>query len=453
MSGKRKVDEVTHLGERARKRNDTADRLCDSLGDATAPSADMTIPASPIVNDPSPIEYRGGFYYPKTKEQVQQLVQWARRPSKRTFDFVVHDAPGFLQKINLLGEQPLTVRVRGAGHSFPRRKTFTNSNPGLNPREVNIRLDEMRSVTWHDPEEGIVDVEAGINLRYDPTNPRFSDEENGLLQILSRKGKGWTLKDLGGIVMQTLGGYLSTGSAGGSLKSKLSLDHSIQRFTLVDGTGEIIEVDRQHPLFPSLGVSMGLLGIIVSVRLECTPLFSVEGCERFTTVEDCKIDLFGDGNEVDKDNLEQFFHKQDYARILYYPLANKVGVWQANKIPKHQTLPESKKKLYENPAAKDPQVLGALVQAIFTNMQNWTKLPQKIEGVLMRTRELMEEKGTTARQELEGMHNDVRTHSARTRAHTLSLAHTARTRAPTHTYALTHPLSHLHIRTHAGPLR
>ena len=127
----------------------------------------------------SPVEISSdGFYRPSTIGEVQALIKWAKQP------FHVG-----------LPNGPLAIRVRGAGHTFPRRATFTNSDPGVNPREINIRLCKMREVTWVDEDEGIVDAEAGINLRCDPNNYRYSDMKNGLLQELA--SKNWTLLDLG----------------------------------------------------------------------------------------------------------------------------------------------------------------------------------------------------------------------------------------------------------------
>ena len=151
--------------------------------------------ARPIHSRPPIRQDDDGFYRPSCVQEVKDLVIWAKQP----FHFGMR--PG-----------PLSIRVRGAGHSFPRKAIYTNSIPGLNPREINIRLCKMRKVTWVDEAEGIVDAQAGVNLRCDPNNPRYSNMQNGLLQQLA--AKNWTFIDLGGIVAQTVGGFLSTGSAG-----------------------------------------------------------------------------------------------------------------------------------------------------------------------------------------------------------------------------------------------
>lgn len=246
----------------------------------------------------------------------------------------------------------------------------------------------MRRITWHDEANGIVEAEAGINLRWDPENPS-STKENGLLQQLS--DKGWTLLDLGGIVAQTVGGFLSTGSSGGALDPERSLEKNIEGFTFVDGNGELQRVDQEDDLYPAIGVSMGLLGIITSVRFKCTKLFSVQGEENWTTEKDCEIDLFGPG-EAEKRSLQTFIKEEQYTRILWYPAIDKVGVWKAAELEEHP----KHVKPYINPqhGTDDEECIAGIFGTITGNLQDLSNLPRNIEPLLMCANKLLDKRGT-----------------------------------------------------------
>ena len=57
--------------------------------------------------------------------------------------------------------------------------------------------------------------------------------------------KGWALPDLGGITHQTVSGFLSTGSAGGSLHHDAK--DGVQAMEIVDGTGRVFSVSARDP--------------------------------------------------------------------------------------------------------------------------------------------------------------------------------------------------------------
>ena len=80
---------------------------------------------------------------------------------------------------------------------------------------INIILDRYNKINGN-----IVTVEAGIHLGHDPLDP-LSTKENSLLYQLHHK-YGLSLSDLGGISHQTVGGFLMTGSSGGSLVHGIS---------------------------------------------------------------------------------------------------------------------------------------------------------------------------------------------------------------------------------------
>lgn len=260
-----------------------------------------------------------GSYHPGTEDEICELVRHAR-------------------------ENNLQVRCRGAAHSLG-RVIYTDPGPGEEPvpnkvshhfppkgPNINISLDRYVGVEWVDEKSGVVEVLAGTHLGRDPEDESGrSTLENGLLYQIYRKG--WALSDLGGITHQTVSGFLSTGSAGGSLTYDLA--ENLIAFRVIDGNGtpRWIEKDADPDLFHAFGVSMGLLGIISKVRFQLIPMYTVWGQEIIapSSLEaGCPIDLFG-GGSADKPSLEKFLVDTPYTRILWWPQPkiDRVAIWQA----------------------------------------------------------------------------------------------------------------------------
>ncbi|HJZ69616.1 MAG TPA: D-arabinono-1,4-lactone oxidase [Blastocatellia bacterium] len=259
-----------------------------------------------------------GFYHPTNEEQVIALVKKAYA-------------------------EGLQVRCRGASHStawaiytdpgagdkkVPNKVSEQNPPQGPN---INIMLDQYYKLEWLDKANGIIEVEAGIHLGYDPEDPTHTSTlENSLLYQAFKEG--WALEDLGGITHQTVAGFLSTGSSGGTLMYKL--EDNLLAFRVIDGEGhaEWIKKDRDADLFNALGVSLGLLGIISRVRFKLTKNFYIYGQQITTPTEDdkCPIDLFGPGI-TDKPSMREFLEKTPYTRILWWPQnkVERVVIWEA----------------------------------------------------------------------------------------------------------------------------
>jgi len=229
------------------------------------------------------------------------------------------------------------ICVRGAAHSFPLiGKLEKGSTSGRSYRYV------MLSNMFHvDITGDMVTVKAGCHLGPDPWDPTGkSNLENSLLYQLDQKNLA--LPDLGGITHQTVGGFLSTASSGGS--TKFSFEDALMSIDIVTceaGTGAAVRTFTRpsdptavdDPFYGAGIATMGLFGVIVSATFKCVPKFYIAGDEATTFADNCEIDLFGDGT-TGKDNLQTFFHKTDYTRLIWWPQENvkKIVVWKA-----HQT--------------------------------------------------------------------------------------------------------------------
>src|SRR5690606_20477913 len=115
------------------------------------------------------------------------------------------------------------------------------------------RLDRMAAVLAADTATGRVRVQAGISLH--DLNPQL-------------KARGLALSNLGDIDPQSVAGAVSTGThgTGGRLHG---ISKSVVGVQLVTATGDVLEIDEDHEWFGASRVTLGALGIITEVTLQC----------------------------------------------------------------------------------------------------------------------------------------------------------------------------------------
>jgi D-arabinono-1,4-lactone oxidase len=262
---------------------------------------------------PSPPVRRGadGYYHPSTEDELAALVRFARREGRQ-------------------------LRVRGAAHSVSRaiftdgaqasngarRSALRSSEPHLN-----VLLDRYAKITFDDL-SGRVTVQAGCHLGYNPRDPTGTSTWEGSL-LAHLDARGWALPDLGGVSHQTVSGFLLTGSCGGTVQ--YGFEDAVVALRIVDGTGRVRELVRgRDELFEAALCSMGLLGIVSTVTLQCLPRYDIVGHEAITEEESCPYALFGDGGP----GLEGFLRNAEYARLMWWPQdgVRRVVTWQARRM-------------------------------------------------------------------------------------------------------------------------
>ncbi len=249
-----------------------------------------------------------GFYHPKNEGEIIDLIQLARA-------------------------NDLKVRVRGAAHSSAKAAIYTGdfSSPPPADDDLNLILDQMYAIEFDD-EQMRATVEAGCHFGYDPLDPTgVSKLETSLVYRLQQRG--WALPITGGIIRQTIGGFLSTGSSGGSLQ--YSLLSAIVTIRVIDGTGtphDFQRTDDEDDPFYAVGVSMGLLGIITSVTFQCMDTFNITGMETTSGYTDCKLNLF-DSVDDGRPTAAAFFEAAEYGRMMWWPQhgIEKILVWEAQR--------------------------------------------------------------------------------------------------------------------------
>jgi L-gulono-1,4-lactone dehydrogenase len=148
------------------------------------------------------------------------------------------------------------VKVIGAGHSF----TDIACTEGLQ-----ISLSHYRRVLDIDRESGLVTAEAGIKL----------EALNDMLAV-----RGLAMANLGDIAYQTLAGAISTGTHGTGVKLG-GLATQVVGLDLITADGTIVSCgpDTEPEIFQAARVSLGALGVISTVTLQCVPGFSLHAVE------------------------------------------------------------------------------------------------------------------------------------------------------------------------------
>jgi FAD/FMN-containing dehydrogenase len=139
------------------------------------------------------------------------------------------------------------VRTQGAGHSFSQLLT-TN--------DTLVTLDDI-------PDTCVVNgtkatVNAGIRLRE-------------LVQVLKQNNLG--LPNMGSVTEQSIAGAFSTGTHGTGAKLG-SLCSIVSAMRIVDGAGQVHVVSAAD--LPAARLSLGMLGIITEVTLDCVPYYQLE---------------------------------------------------------------------------------------------------------------------------------------------------------------------------------
>lgn len=250
------------------------------------------------------------LYHPETEDDIVALVKYA-------------------------GEKKLQVRVRGAAQSVE-GSIYTDDFVSEKAKgNINIILNRMRQVVLL--ENNCVQVQAGCNLGFDPFEPvdagapqDKSSETNGLFYLLQQNGLA--IPNVSDAIHQTVGGFLSTGSSGGTTAH--SFYDAIVSVRLIDGNGDVKIFKRPLPdnaddPFYGVVLSLGLMGIITEATLQCIPTFNVIGQQVITADSEAEYDLFGSGNG--KPSLQQYLSTTEFCRTIWwpYPTVRRTISWKA----------------------------------------------------------------------------------------------------------------------------
>jgi FAD-linked oxidoreductase len=189
------------------------------------------------------------------------------------------------------------VRVAGTGHSF---------TPAAVTDGTLLMLDQFPDAVAIDRATNTVTVPGGMPL-------------HRLNRALS--AAGLALSNLGDIDRQTVAGAISTGTHGtGATLGGIATQ--VRGLELVIGDGSIVRCSpTQHPdLFAVARVSLGALGVITSVTLQCEPAFTMVADERPMRIDDVV------------DRLDELAEINEHFEFFWFPHTDVALVKQNNRL-------------------------------------------------------------------------------------------------------------------------
>lgn len=159
-----------------------------------------------------------------------------------------------------------TLRVAGAGHSFP---------PVAKSDETFVSLERYTGLVDVDSEARQVTVRAGTPL----WKLTESLAEHGLM-----------LENMGDIDAQSIAGALSTGTHGTGTQFGVMATQS-SGLRLVTADGDVFDLEAGDDLFPFAQVSLGTLGVVSTVTLDVVEDYRLREVKVPTDVDDILADL------------------------------------------------------------------------------------------------------------------------------------------------------------------
>jgi len=230
--------------------------------------------AGNIVFNPSEIAY------PTTEAEIQQLVLKAANSRKK-------------------------VRIIGTGHSFTALVKTT---------DILVSLDKYQGIISVNKDRVQATVKAGTKL-------------NLLGDLLFKEGMA--MENLGDIDVQSIAGTISTGTHGtGEEFGTISTQVIALRF--VNGKGEIVDCSetKNRALFKAAQVSLGVLGIITEVTLQCVPTYKLALYNKKETL----TAVFANLKERNETNRNFEFYWMPYTDTTWTKTSNIVASAEPDKI-------------------------------------------------------------------------------------------------------------------------
>ncbi len=335
----------------------------------------------PVETDPGvhvPKPGKDGLYHPTSEAELVAIVRKSR---------------------DLGGK----VRIVGTGHSVWESIVPEGFDPDVDTNERLVCLDKYRRILGFrsDPEnpDGIlVEVEAGCHLgeaprhpianalsptaSRDPRTPNVTQEaswEESLNYALQQRG--YAFPDLGGISHQTVGGFVSTGSAGGTCK--WSFLDGVAAVRVIDGEGRVRVLTAKGPdpdAFASVGAGLGLLGVISTITLRAVPTYNIVGTETVALAKSHpELDFYGPG-DASRPSLARFLKETDYSRLMWWPQRNfdRLVVWKASRI---EPTPDFEPKPYAEVGSFSvlKQTAASLLYTVLGNLDDPHRIADQVK--------------------------------------------------------------------------
>jgi L-gulonolactone oxidase len=160
-------------------------------------------------------------------------------------------------------ERGMRVRVAGSGHSFSDIACTDGVMLSLEHLDRVLEVDSVRRTAR---------VQAGVTI-------------HALSESLLEHGLA--LENLGDIDVQTIAGAISTATHGTGARLK-NIPSQVRAITLVLADGSLLEcsAETEPEVFRAARVSLGALGVVAELTLQCVPAFTLRGVDEPAPLED-----------------------------------------------------------------------------------------------------------------------------------------------------------------------
>jgi len=217
--------------------------------------------------------------YPNSEEAIQKVVYQALQDRKK-------------------------IRMIGTGHSF---------TPLCATDDVLLSLDQYQGIIAVDREKYTATVKAGTKL--------------SLLGALLFE-EGMAMENLGDVDVQSIAGTISTGTHGTG-QNFGTISTQVIALRWINGKGEIVDCSTQKnpSLFKAAQVSLGLLGVITEVTLQCVPAYKLLIQNRKESIKT----LLPEIKERHRDNRNFEFYWMPYTDLAWTKSSNIVELGKPDK--------------------------------------------------------------------------------------------------------------------------
>ncbi|KAL9642808.1 hypothetical protein ABK040_009883 [Willaertia magna] len=217
-------------------------------------------------------------HFPETESDIQQIIKYAVEHNEK-------------------------VKVIGSGHS-PSNIAITKDHM--------IVLSKYNKVLDIDHVNKTIKVQAGIRLF----------ELNEIL-----KNNNMSLMVLGSISEQTISGAVSTGTHGTGIDFYAVGSYIIEMEIVAAPNGEILKLTKGDERLKAFACSLGCLGVISTVTIQCCQAFALQAVQEPSYLEDILS------------NLNSFIKSADHWRFWWFPHTknDKCITNSANRLPIENT--------------------------------------------------------------------------------------------------------------------
>ncbi|KAJ2700376.1 D-arabinono-1,4-lactone oxidase [Coemansia sp. IMI 203386] len=201
-----------------------------------------------------------------------------------------------IELIRIANRHRLTIKPIGSGHS-PSDIACTNS--------MMLNMDKMNRILAHDPYTCTLTVESGVRLHQ-------------LHEMLQQRNMA--LSSVGSISDQSIAGAIATATHGSGIFYG-DLSSVITHLVIIDGNGIRHECDKDNEsdLFDAARCSLGALGIITQVTVQCEPAFNLHAVQVPENLDDVL------------NNLTEVVESAEHVRVWWFPHTDDTVVWRANR--------------------------------------------------------------------------------------------------------------------------